>query len=145
MILQSWTRRTISVAWAIGFVAEAVLVGATVISNRRADADWNRKWGAVTNASPATPQQRDSALRLLRDRTGIQMDIRNDTIVALHVPPATARAFGAWIASISDGLKEAIAIGLALYLTIPLALVILTVLWYRARRSSVATFTSPAA
>lgn len=135
MILRNWTRQTISVAWAIGLTAEAALVGANVISNRRADADWAQKWEQVANASPSTRQQRDSALGLLRDRTGIEIHVRNDTIVALHVPPATARAFGTSIASISGELREAIAIGLAIYLTIPLALVILTVLWYRARRS----------
>ena len=146
MLLSSWTRRNLQIARAIGLVAEAVLIGTTAMANRRADADWDRKWGPYTSASPsATRLQRDSALRLLRDQAGVTLDIRNDTIVAIHALPATERALGAAVANISSGLAAAAVIALGVYLAIPTGLLILTMLWYRAHRRSAAAFASPAA
>ena len=146
MLLHFWSRRNLQVAWAIGLFAEAALIGATIIANRRADAEWDREWGRFTTASPsATPLQRDSALRLLREQTGISLDIRHDTIVAVHARPATERAAAAAVAQISSGLAAAAVLALAIYLAIPMALLILTILWHRAHRPSAATFASPAA
>ena len=146
MLLRKWTRRNLQIAWAIGLLAEAVLIGATVIANRRDEADWDRRWGRfMAPGLPATPSQRDSALRLLRDQTGISLDIRHDTIVAVHVPPATEHAVAVAVRQFWSGLAAAAVLALGVYLAIPMALLILTLLWYRAHRPSGATFVSPAA
>jgi hypothetical protein len=131
------TRRKPQIVWKTGLFSEAVLIGATVAADRRASADFDRRWGRFTNGSAAaTPLQRDSALRLLRDQTGISVEIRNDTIVAVHASPATERAFGATLARISSDLAVAAVLALAIYLAIPMALLIITMLWYRAHRGA---------
>jgi len=146
MLFSSWTRRKFQVVWAIGLFAEATLISATVIAYRRADADSKRNWGPVTHGGPsATPLQRDSALRLLRDQLGVGLDIRHDTIVGVHMTPQTERAFAAAIRQVAAAATEAAALVLAIYLAIPIALLILSVLWYRAHRPSLENLASPAA
>ena len=140
MPLYTWSRRTIGLTWLAGLVVEASLVGAAAIQARReqarADVEWERTFGPP-GRTPAAPSP--EALRRL-ESLGVKLEMRGDTIVHATLSPAAerqARRIGEVVGQVGQamapGIARALLFAAAIYLTVPVALLALTLAWAIAR------------
>ena len=150
MPLHLWSRRTLALVWLAGLLAEGMFVGAAALQQRRERtrmaAEWNARFGGPAQPTPA---ERDSMLGRLR-AAGVTMKVRGDTIVGLDLSPDAEReagklgeAFAQAGRAMAPALITVTILAFAVYGAIPVALLVLTAFWVRAKRS--APVTAPAA
>ena len=140
MAVRDWSPRRLAVAWAVGLALEAGLVAATVYSNQRDRERLEREQAAMMQrARPASPAERDSVFRELRDRYGITLSARGDTITAVQLSPEAERKAAHFVDSVRGPFVVvailATLLAAVVYGAIPAVLVTITVVWWRARRS----------
>lgn len=145
MVFRDRSRRRLIRLWLVGGLLEIILVAGGAYQVHRANA-----FAAVDSLGifggrpfPVAPAARDSALRGLAAQ-GISLQLHGDTLVGVQLSRAqkqeldkAAHQFGEALSEMAPILFAVEFVILALYLAIPIALVIITIRWRRATRRSI--------
>src|SRR5689334_2604696 len=131
MALVNWTSRRLAALWVIGATVELALVVAGAASQRRADDAFTRQWGLdrplSPNAAHLSPATRDSLLATLA-QNGVYVHMKGDTIAGVRLradlDTAASRTIDRLVAALSEGYAFAVLVLAAIFLPIPLALLV---------------------
>jgi 4-amino-4-deoxy-L-arabinose transferase-like glycosyltransferase len=81
----------------------------------------------------ASPEQMERFRAILRDSAGITWQTRGQT-TTVEMPPAMAQHVGRALAGLANGIASAVLLAAALFLPIPIGLVMLSLAWALARQ-----------
>ena len=135
MAIRDWSGRKLALCWVAGLLFEGSLLGLGAWNERRAESEFRERhaWMDVP-ARRLSPEERDSVLRVLSERHGISIVTRGDTIASVTLDSTAQQAARQSI----DGFGVAVGFALLLFalivLPVPIALVGITLVWYRERR-----------
>ena len=145
MVFRNRFRRRLIRLWLVGGLLEILLVAGGAYQVHRANAPTAADSLGIFGGRPVPvpPAVRDSALRGLAAQ-GISLQLHGDTLVGVQLSPERKREFNKVTRQFGEALTEMapllFAVGfaiMALYLAIPIALVIITIRWRRAARRSI--------
>jgi hypothetical protein len=148
MALRNLSGRRMALLWAYGCALQLAVYGGVVLNaratetpearaaHRRSDSLWaavdaqndSIERGLRPPIPEASPEQKEALRAMLRDSLGITWEtVGNHTTV--HLPPRLDSAFNRGMQSLTSGLTRVMLLAAALFLPIPLALVVTTTAW----------------
>ena len=125
--------------WAAGITAEAGLIVAGALANRRTVSTAQRHWQTLDRPTAAMTPGRDSILRdsildVLSKQHGITLETRGDTLVSARLSPAAESTATQVVGAFQAAATAAAIIVAIIYLPIPLTLVTVTAIWLVGQR-----------
>lgn len=141
MAVRDWSARKLALVWGVGLALEAVPVAAQLAQNRAIARQTEHERAAMLALQathPVSPARRDSLLRELREKHGVTILMRGNTVTGIQLSPDAERKAEVAATQIGHALQVAAVLAMlfaaVVYLPIPIALVWVTALWVRARR-----------
>lgn len=156
MRIREWSSKKLRLVWLLGVAVECLLVLAAVwvgtangpaapstIQELAARDDSIAK-GLLPPPAPVTPEMRANGERLLRDSLGLAVVRKGDTIVAVvpmsprgdSIVKTAGEAARGLLSTLEIELPLALLMLAATFLPIPLALIVVSIIWWRGRSRS---------
>ena len=136
MSISQWSGRRLAITWAVGILLEASVVTVLVSRGRAEAARFDLKMQELRRSSRSVSQaQQDSVFASLNEKHGVNIVRRGDTVTAIELTSEAQRKLD----RLGAGFRRAILLGLLyaviVYLTIPLTLLSVSMVWLRAQRA----------
>jgi hypothetical protein len=154
MAIRDWSGRKIAALWVIGLALEGLIYLAGLIATQvsiREHPTWSDKfWNSPGNPVTLSRLISDSATWaladslgleltargdtfLIRDSTGNEVVVAGDSLLSISLAPELDAVLGEWAERFAESWREqlfdVLLIAAAIFLPIPLALVIITSIW----------------